>query len=38
MIAKYWVVDITDLNNSWRLKQEIKDSNCKIVEYKEVLE
>lgn len=31
MMKEYWLIDVTDLNNSWRLPKEIKDSNCKIV-------
>lgn len=27
-----WLVDVTKINNSWRLKAEIEESNCKIVE------
>lgn len=27
---EYWLIDVTNLNNSWRLIQEIKDSNCNI--------
>lgn len=38
MIGKYWVVDVTEVDNGLSLKQQIKDANCKIVEYREVLE
>ena len=31
MKQEYLLIDITKLNNSWRLRDEIKDSNCKIV-------
>lgn len=37
MEKEFWLIDVTNLNNSWRLPQEIIDSNCKIVhKFKEV--
>ena len=37
MIGKYWVVDVTELDNGLNLKKQIIDSNCRIIEYREVL-
>lgn len=37
MTKEIWIIDVTNLNNSWRLPKEIKMSNCKIIgKYKEV--
>lgn len=29
VIKEYWVIDVTDMNNEWRLEEEILNSNCK---------
>ena len=31
MQKEYWLIDVTELNNSWRLPREITDSNCKVI-------